>query len=135
LFILLLPNSGFADANDRDVSAVKFLKVSPLDLNFAFSESEVFEFKTRENLENFWKENSRIVNTKAPNFPVDWENEILILVGWESIDDVVRLPSLSNQNIRKDILEFEFFLTKPCFGIITDVSPTAFLSIPKEKRK
>lgn len=114
---------------------VQWLDISPLKRNFAFQENKVMWIESPEELKRLWKNYSREIEPTAPQLAVDWQKQKLAAIFWKSVDTLIRQPAFvgmreiatSNEGV-KDI-EFEFFLTTPCFGLITDVSPSAFFIV------
>lgn len=103
------------------------------DLNFAFENFQTKWFTSQKSLNDFWKEFSRNEPAIAPTFPVDWSTTAVLGVFWKSRDGLIRIPSFFESEVvgqqgENPVLKLRFLLNEPCFGIITDESPAAFMS-------
>jgi len=113
---------------------IRHLEIESPRKNIAFQEFEARWFATEEMWSRFWAENSRDSEPIAPTVKVDWTQEAVLGIIWKSEDTIVRLPSFAGSTLiptaipeDRPSLELHYFLTTPCFGIITDVSPSQFL--------
>lgn len=115
----------------------RMVQLPPSQVNFAFDKFSTFWSLSEESFKKFYSENSRIEDVEVPKLPIDWKTEASMMIFWKSEDNIIRFPSLSGSTVRSSddeakqpILELEFTLTTPCFGIITDASPSYLLIFP-----
>lgn len=134
LFVFASSQSLFS----RETLPIQLLQISPLDSNFAFKETRFFWISSQEDWDGLWLEHSRYLEPKAPNNEVDWEEESVLAIFWESKDALIREPAFAgiDKFKRKDELprlRFRFFLNTACVGLITDISPSQFLLFKKKE--
>jgi len=123
-----------------EVRRFHFLEVNPTKLNFAFGEFTSRWFVSQADYENFYLNNTRNVDVPADILPIDWSSEALLTIFWKSEDGVIRMPAFVGSEVRETqddpnnpdspvtrTLVLHFLMNKPCFGIITDVSPAVFM--------
>jgi hypothetical protein len=138
IFGLLFSSSIFAQSK---VLEIRKLEMEPSAVDFKFDEFQTRWFTKQAGWENFWNENSRISPVDIPAAPVNWEKEAVLGIFWQSQDQVIRMPAfLHTEEIQIDgddpkslKLKITFLLNTPCFGIITDSSPSAFLTFAYDK--
>lgn len=114
-------------------SYLKIFEISPIDLNFAFEKDSLILITTQEDFEKFWSEHSRNLEAKAPPIGLDWKTENLMIYFWKSIDDLKRMSSVSSFRFEENELFIHASLADMCFAIITDISPSLFFGVPKNK--
>lgn len=135
LFLILFFTPLNISLASETIESIRSIHIRPTEINFAFPQNKVFEFADRKSLEEFWVKYSRIINAKAPEIEISWDKENLIAIFWESRDQIIRMPALTNFEHRDEKLHLHYFLVEPCYGIITDISPATFWTISKEKRE
>jgi len=143
--------TNFREGKDTSLLQIKMLQMDPSTVNFSFADFKTQWFTSQDSWDQFWVENSRIVDPKAPENPVDWSKQAVLAIFWPSKDAVIRMPAFQSseqltgdaqyQNTKIEIpqlrnssqpkkdktLRLHLLLNTPCFGIITDASPTQFL--------
>lgn len=129
-------------AEQEKVLSFRMLQLPPSKVNFAFDKFSTFWSLSEESFTKFYSENSRIEDVEVPKLPIDWKTEASMMIFWKSEDNIIRFPSLSgstisssNDETKQPVLELEFTLTTPCFGIITDASPSYLLIFPYKDLK
>lgn len=116
-------------------SYLKIFEISPIDLNFAFEKDSLILITTQEDFEKFWTEHSRNLEAKPPHIGLNWKTENLIIYFWKSVDDLKRMSSVSSFRFEENELFIHAALADMCFAIITDISPSLFFGVPKNKIK
>lgn len=124
------------DKSEKTVARrIQLVQILPKDLHFHFSNFTTKWFLSEKDFQNFWKQSS-MMNAKAPEVSIDWKTEQVLGIFWEGKDDVVRIPAFAGTEVRENDgvrqLRLYFNLNRPCFGIITDVSPAQFLIVDKD---
>ena len=119
----------------KSESYLKIFEISPIDLNFAFEKDFLILITTQEDFEKFWTEQSRNLEAKPPHIGLNWKTENLIIYFWKSVDDLKRMSSVSSFRFEDDRLLIHAALADMCFAIITDISPSLFFGVPKNKIK
>lgn len=123
-----------------ELRRVQFLEANPVKLNFAFENFTSRWFISQEEFGKFYSEHTRNVDVPADVLPIDWSSEALLTIFWKSEDGIIRMPAYVGSEIREapenaddpdspitKTLVLHFLMNKPCFGIITDVSPVVLM--------
>lgn len=120
---------------------IRILQFPQPELQFSFSKETTQFINSQEDWEKFWHENTLVKPSPQPSVDLNWKKELILVVAWPAEADRVDKSAafLSARLIEweesEKILDLEFSLLEPCFGLITDRSPVQFLVMKQEELK